>query len=178
MRTIGSVFLAGSLAAAAVGLHLAPATARADRDGILDRDRDRDKDWKKLGEKKVEEKLEQDEIEVGRDEGMFRAIKLEVRDADVEILKVRVVYARGGYGDFDVRHKIKEGGQTRPLDLKGGDRAIRVDRPAGWLLVPYALWVGFAAELNADIWRLNRRRAWPAGPTFHRRGKSHAQRRS
>ena len=123
MRTIGSVFLAGSLAAAAVGLHLAPATARADRDGILDRDRD--KDWKKLGEKKVEERLEQDEIEVGRDEGMFRAIKLEVRDADVEILKVRVVYARGGDDDFEVRDKIKEGGQTRPLDLKGGDRAIR-----------------------------------------------------
>ena len=39
----------------------------------------------------MEEKLERDEIEVGRDEGMFRAIKLEVRDADVEILKVRVV---------------------------------------------------------------------------------------
>jgi len=26
---------------------------------------------------------------------------------------------------------------------------------AGWLLVPYMLWVGFAAALNFSIWRLN-----------------------
>ena len=31
----------------------------------------------------------------------------------------------------------------------------RVDRAAGWLLVPYAAWVAFAAVLTAAIWRLN-----------------------
>jgi benzodiazapine receptor len=31
----------------------------------------------------------------------------------------------------------------------------RVDRAAGWLLVPYAAWVGFATVLNAALWRLN-----------------------
>jgi translocator protein len=31
----------------------------------------------------------------------------------------------------------------------------RADRTAGWLLVPYLLWVGFAVVLNAAIWRLN-----------------------
>ncbi|WP_267641541.1 TspO/MBR family protein [Haloarchaeobius amylolyticus] len=31
----------------------------------------------------------------------------------------------------------------------------RVDRPAAALLVPYLLWVSFAAVLNYDIWRLN-----------------------
>lgn len=31
-----------------------------------------------------------------------------------------------------------------------------VDRPAAWLLVPYALWVAFATALNAAIWWLNR----------------------
>ena len=30
-----------------------------------------------------------------------------------------------------------------------------IDRIAAWLLVPYALWVGFAAALNIAIWRLN-----------------------
>jgi tryptophan-rich sensory protein len=30
-----------------------------------------------------------------------------------------------------------------------------VSRAAGWLLVPYLLWVGFAAALNYAIWRLN-----------------------
>jgi len=31
----------------------------------------------------------------------------------------------------------------------------RLDRPAGWLLVPYALWVAFAVALNAAIVWLN-----------------------
>jgi len=31
----------------------------------------------------------------------------------------------------------------------------RVSKPAGWLLVPYLVWVSFAAFLNFTIWRLN-----------------------
>ena len=31
----------------------------------------------------------------------------------------------------------------------------RVDRLAGWLLTPYAAWVGFAVALNFALWRLN-----------------------
>lgn len=31
----------------------------------------------------------------------------------------------------------------------------RLDRIAGWLLAPYAAWVGFAIALNAAIWWLN-----------------------
>lgn len=30
-----------------------------------------------------------------------------------------------------------------------------ISRPAGWLLVPYLLWVTFASALNFSIWRLN-----------------------
>lgn len=32
----------------------------------------------------------------------------------------------------------------------------RVDRPAGWLQLPYLLWVAFAAYLNLGVWVLNR----------------------
>lgn len=32
---------------------------------------------------------------------------------------------------------------------------FRVSRAAGWLFVPYLLWVTFAAALNFAIWRLN-----------------------
>jgi len=31
----------------------------------------------------------------------------------------------------------------------------RIDRPAAWLLLPYAAWVAYAALLNAALWRLN-----------------------
>ena len=33
---------------------------------------------------------------------------------------------------------------------------LRVSRPAGWLLVPYLGWAGFATVLNASLWWLNR----------------------
>lgn len=32
---------------------------------------------------------------------------------------------------------------------------LRVNRLAGWLLVPYLLWTSYAAALNAAIWRMN-----------------------
>jgi tryptophan-rich sensory protein len=32
----------------------------------------------------------------------------------------------------------------------------RIDPLAGWLLLPYLLWVGFAAYLTTGIWWLNR----------------------
>jgi tryptophan-rich sensory protein len=32
----------------------------------------------------------------------------------------------------------------------------RLDRIAGWCLIPLALWVGFASLLNASLWWLNR----------------------
>jgi tryptophan-rich sensory protein len=32
---------------------------------------------------------------------------------------------------------------------------MRLDRIAGWLLAPYALWVSFAMLLNFALWRLN-----------------------
>jgi tryptophan-rich sensory protein len=41
------------------------------------------------------------------------------------------------------------------------DAARRVDRPAAWLAVPYALWVGFAALLSEELWRRNRGRVSP-----------------
>ena len=85
----------------------------------------KDDDWKLLGETKVEQRAEGDEIKVGADEGVFSRIKLEVRGADVEFKRVRVVYASGQDDDIEVRDKVKKGGQTRPIDLKGAGRAIK-----------------------------------------------------
>ena len=33
---------------------------------------------------------------------------------------------------------------------------IKIDKIAGYLFIPYLIWVGFAAILNANIWWLNR----------------------
>jgi hypothetical protein len=51
-----------------------------------------------------------------------------VRGADVEVLDLRVIYANGEPDDIPVRHLIRQGERTRPLDLRGRERAIdRVD---------------------------------------------------
>lgn len=31
----------------------------------------------------------------------------------------------------------------------------RISRPAGWLFLPYLLWLGYAGALNFAIWRMN-----------------------
>jgi len=71
---------------------------------------------------------DRDTIRVGRREGRFKAIRLHVRGADVEVLDLKVIYANGEPDDIQVRHFIRQGERTRPLDLRGRERAIdRVD---------------------------------------------------
>ena len=36
------------------------------------------------------------------------------------------------------------------------DAARAVDRPAAWMLAPYAAWISFAALLSEELWRRNR----------------------
>jgi len=51
-----------------------------------------------------------------------------VRGADVEMLDLKVIYGSGEPDDIPVRHFIRAGERTRPLDLRGRERSIeRVD---------------------------------------------------
>lgn len=71
---------------------------------------------------------DRDTVRVGRREGRFKAIRLHVRGADVEMLDLKVIYANGQPDDIPVKHFLRAGERTRPLDLKGWERAIdRVD---------------------------------------------------
>lgn len=94
-----------------VCLGLAPATAQAQ--------------WEELGCRKVGFIADRDVIRVGRDEGRFKAIRLKVSGNKVHMMDLKVVYANGQPDDIQVREEIRDGGQTRPLDLRGERRAIR-----------------------------------------------------
>jgi hypothetical protein len=84
------------------------------------------RDWEELGCKQVSLfGVDRDAIRVGRREGRFKAIRLHVRGADVNMLDLRVVYANGAPDDIPVRAVIRQGDRTRPLDLRGRERAIR-----------------------------------------------------
>jgi hypothetical protein len=68
---------------------------------------------------------DRDTIRVGRREGRFRAIRLQARGNDVEMLDLRVIYANGAPDDIPVRSLIRQGSRTAPLNLRGRDRAIQ-----------------------------------------------------
>jgi hypothetical protein len=81
--------------------------------------------WEQLGCQNVGFLTDRDAIKVGRREGRFKAIRLEVSGNAVYVNDLKVVYAGGGApDDIRVRSEIREGGQSGPLDLKGRERAI------------------------------------------------------
>lgn len=85
--------------------------------------------WVELGCKSVSLfGRDRDSLPVGRREGRFKAIRIYVRGADVEMLDLKVIYTNGAPDDIPVRAVIRQGQRTRPLDLRGWERSIqRVD---------------------------------------------------
>lgn len=71
-----------------------------------------------------------DVVRVGRNEGGFRRVRINVRDEKVTLFEVRVIY---GNGEVDVipanRTVVNPGGSYGPIDLKGGSRVITEIRP-------------------------------------------------
>jgi hypothetical protein len=81
--------------------------------------------WEQLGCQKVGFTVDKDIIRVGRGEGKFKAIRLQVSGNKVHMMDLKVIYANGQPDDIPVREEIRAGGQTKPLDLRGERRAIR-----------------------------------------------------
>jgi hypothetical protein len=91
-------------------------------------ERRREARWDVLGCQRVGFLDTSDTIRVGRREGAFRAIKLQVNDATLRLNKVRVTFADRSTQTFDVRAAIPKGTETRPFDLDGRRRVIeRID---------------------------------------------------
>ena len=112
-----------SLAAIAAALVCAGVVATDAQAQRRDRDGDR---WVELGCKQVAFiGADRDSIRVGRSEGRFKAIRLLARGNDVELLDLKVVYTNGAPDDIPVRAMLRQGTHTRPLDLRGRERAIR-----------------------------------------------------
>lgn len=80
--------------------------------------------WEDLGCVGVALRKDSDELRVGRREGRFKAIRLRAKGNDIEILSLRVIYGSGRPDEIEVRSKLRQGEETRPLDLVGGDRFI------------------------------------------------------
>jgi len=80
--------------------------------------------WQYLGEANVDGNLDHDIIQVGRADGKFRALQIRVERAPIEFQRVIVHYGNGERDELEIRDRIRAGGQTRVLDLRGGERNI------------------------------------------------------
>ena len=113
------MFKNGLIAALAALVTLTAATTSADaRPGGK-------RDWELLGTQKVGFLKDRDVIHVGRKDGDFSKIRIRVKNNDVEFIDVNVVYGNGKKDDIRIRRRIKAGGETRAIDLKGNKRFIR-----------------------------------------------------
>lgn len=81
--------------------------------------------WTKLGSAKVTGASDHDEIWVTGVRGDFTAIKLFVKNEGIDFDRVAVQYGNGTKDEMEIRNFIPAGGETRVLDLRGGDRVIR-----------------------------------------------------
>jgi len=86
--------------------------------------REREARWEELGCKSVGFLDAKDVIRVGRREGTFSAVKLQVSNEKLRLQKLRVVFGDGSSQSYDVRSVIPAGAETRPLDLDGRRRII------------------------------------------------------
>lgn len=109
LRVVSLMFLVLALSMAAV------AQRRSDRGG------DR---WQYLGEAHVDGQRDHDSISVD-DQGAFRGLQIEVRDAPIEFQRVIVHFENGGDHEVAVRDRVRPGQRTRVIDLPGDRRRIR-----------------------------------------------------
>jgi hypothetical protein len=81
--------------------------------------------WKVLGKRKVNHLVDHDTIHVTAVRGDFRRIRIRVSKVAVDFHRVVVHYANGGDDTIPMRMRVRAGGYTRVIDLRGSDRVIR-----------------------------------------------------
>ena len=79
--------------------------------------------WEKLGERIVTNNGKN--VINCSSKGKFKALKIKVENEDVEFDNVTVEFLTGADQTLKIREMIREGGETRTLDLRGSQRIIR-----------------------------------------------------
>jgi hypothetical protein len=77
-----------------------------------------------LGERHIDGRADNDKIDIGKDNGTFRAIQFRVEGGRVNFDRITVKYLNGEHEEINVRSDIPAGGQTRAIDLPGNRRVI------------------------------------------------------
>jgi hypothetical protein len=81
--------------------------------------------WVRLGKVTASHTADHDKIRVEGRNDDFRKLKFRVTDSPLDMHRIVVTYDNGGSERLDVRENIRKGGETRAIDLQGGQRSIR-----------------------------------------------------
>lgn len=80
--------------------------------------------WHKIGETTVDFTKDRDEVSVvGADK--FAALIFKVDDAPINLMDIEVFYESGDNQKVNVNFAIKAPGQSKEINIKGGERAIK-----------------------------------------------------
>lgn len=86
----------------------------------------RSDDWELLGATRIGGYgFDLDEIEVGQSKGRFETIRIRARSNSVYIRDLRVVFGDDQAQEIRLGDRLREGEQTAPIDLAGGERFIK-----------------------------------------------------
>lgn len=80
--------------------------------------------WSYLGDKWVNFGVDHDELFLGNFKDDVRQIRLRVTDGPVHIMDMKVHFDNGSVQDVPVRSVIRQGDQSRVIDLDGGLRHL------------------------------------------------------
>ena len=81
--------------------------------------------WERLGEANVDGRSDKDTIRVGRDDGLYTAIRFRVEKGPIEFDRIVIEYGDGGRQELRVANRLRAGEQSRVIDLPGNRRVIR-----------------------------------------------------
>ncbi len=96
-------------------------------------------------------RAEVDRIEVGRNEGLFKRVRVTVKDRALVFDELRIVYGNGEEEVIPVKTTVAANSTFGPVDLKGGNRVIREIRARYRSAIVDAKAVGRGAAV-VEIW--------------------------
>ena len=81
--------------------------------------------WEKLGAREVDGKVDRDVIAVGRDDGRFKAIQIQVDGSALEMFEIKVTFGDGQTFEPKTRLVFDKNSRSRNIDLPGDKRVIK-----------------------------------------------------
>ncbi len=81
-------------------------------------------DWEKIGQQKVDYKVERDVFNINSKRGKFTKLQIKVKGGDVNFRDMKVYFGNGNVQDVSLRNVIKAGSESRVIDLDGNERNI------------------------------------------------------